>query len=82
MKYLNKRKLIFPILLFITFCISVTLYLAKLESECEVYEYDVNGNFIYYYAGNKKGGTKQYFKYNENNQESDFFKPNIQNFVK
>ena len=39
-----------------------------IESECEVHEFDENGNMIYRCAGKEKGGTKQYWEYNSNNQ--------------
>ena len=69
---MRKRKLFFSIciifILLICFVVSF-FYLGKLESECEKYEFDINGNLIFYYSGKEKGGTKQYLKYNDNNQE-------------
>ena len=56
----------FPLIIICFICLF--LYLAKFESECEVYKFDENGNMIYMYAGKEKGGTKQYWDYNSNNQ--------------
>ena len=56
----------FPLIIICFICLS--LYFAKLESACEVYKFDENGNMIYRCAGKEKGGTKQYWGYNSNNQ--------------
>lgn len=56
----------FPLIIICFICLF--LYFAKLESECEVYKFDENGNMIYRCAGKEKGGTKQYWEYNSNNQ--------------
>ncbi|MGP1544558.1 MAG: hypothetical protein ACTTIO_06395 [Candidatus Fimenecus sp.] len=68
---MKKRVLILSVcffLLIIICFIYLFLYFAKLESECEFYKFDENGNMIYMYAGKEKGGTKQYWEYNSNNQ--------------
>ena len=48
--------------------ICLFLYFIMIESECEVHKFDENGNMIYSCAGKEKGGTKQYWEYNSNNQ--------------
>lgn len=69
---MKKRRLIISICSFIILLICfifVFCYLSKLVSNCQKYEFDENGNLIFYYSGKETGDTKQYFKYNDNNQE-------------
>ena len=65
---MKKRILILSVCFFPLIIICLFLYFIMIESECEVHEFDENGNMIYRCAGKEKGGTKQYWEYNSNNQ--------------